>query len=304
VATAASPAPSVYHQDGVFLTAGNFALANGLNDDPDADASTLSLLIDGTWLSFDIETDNIATLAVTSQALYAVGRNGLFLRVDLPVPSDWQAAADRTTMSVIRDAHKFGELTRCRAVGDAAFVVGQCGQVYRLVGNRVDEYSFRLRSDEGPDFEDIGGLSDSLLYACGVGGAVYRFDGQRWRAMDVPTDVNLSGVVVESERSIYFCGDGGTLLHLLDDKWVVYEGDPERNYWDICLYRGAPVLAHSSGLDRFADGSFEPLDPSPDPENTFYRLHSLGDRLLSTGPDDVFVIDGNGVRPIDVPGRP
>lgn len=295
---------SIFHQDGVLAGKDDLVLANAFNDDPDADASQLAVLDAGTWMSFDIETDRIVTLARTRDAVYAVGRNGLYLRIALPLPPDRPAVIAATSMSVIRDAHAFGELTRARPVGDAAFVVGQCGQVYRLADNGYQEYSFGLRDDDGPDLEGIGGLSDAFLFACGVGGVILRCDGRRWMELDSPTDVNLSAVLVENERSVFFCGDAGTLVHLQDDQWTVHESDPERNYWDICLFAGAPLLVHGSGLDQFVAGSFRPLDPSPSPDNTFYRADADAMKLLSTGPDDVFIIEAGTVRSIPVPGRP
>jgi len=298
------PSPSIFHQDGVLLDASTIALANAFNDDPDGSVSQLAVLNAGTWMSFDVPSDRIVTLAMTGRTMYAVGLAGLFLRVALPLPPDRQGVIQHISMSVIREAHEIGELTRCRPVGNVAFTVGQCGQVYRLTEQGFDEFSFGLRGEDGPDFEDIGGTSESLLYACGIGGAVFRFDGKRWMQLDSPTDTNLSGVLVESDRSVYFCGDGGTLLHLRDQQWFIFEGEPDRNYWDICHYRDAPILAHASGIDRFDGQSFQPLDPSPAPDNTFYRLHALGDQLLSTGPDDLFLITPRRVVPIAVPGRP
>lgn len=295
---------SIFHQDGILLDPHTIALADAFNDEPDGSASQLDLLNAGAWLSFDIPTDRIVTLATTGQTMYAVGRAGLFLRVALPLPRDRADVIPRISMAVIKDVHQTGELTRCRAVGKAAFAVGQCGQVYRLTEQGFDDFSFGLRGDGGPDFEDVGGVSESLLYACGIGGTVFRFDGRRWKQLDSPTDANLSGVLVESESSVYFCGDGGTLLHLRDDHWSTFDSDPDRNYWDICRYRETPVLAHVSGLDLFDGQSFKALDPSPEPDNTFYRLHALGDQLLSTGPDDLFLVSPRGVQPIAVPGRP
>jgi hypothetical protein len=295
---------SVFHQDGVLAGKDDVVLANAFNDDPDADASQLAILNSGSWMSFDIETDRIVTLARTRHAVYAVGRNGLYLRIPLPLPPDRQAVIGATSMSVIRDAHAFGELTRARPVGDVSYVVGQCGQVYRLAENGYQEVSFGLRSDDGPDLEGIGGLSDAFLFACGVGGVILRCDGKRWLELDSPTDVNLSAVLVENERSVFFCGDAGTLVHLRDDRWTIHEGDPDRNYWDICLFAGNPLLVHGSGLDQFVGGNFQPLDPSPGPDNTFYRVHADEMKLLSTGPDDVFIIESGTVRSIPVPGRP
>lgn len=296
-------AKSVFHQDGVLVDSQTIVLANAFHGDPDAPNSQLAVLNAGTWMQFEIKTDSIVTLAATRDDLYAVGRNGLFLRMALPLPLDRAGVLACTTMAVIREAHKFGELTRCRAVGDAAYVVGQCGQVYRLSPSGFDEFSFGLRSDDGPDLEDVGGFSASALYACGTGGAVLRFDGARWQHLDSPTNANLSGIFVESERSAYFCGDAGILIHLIDDQWFSFVSDVERNYWDICCFRGAIVLAHGSGLDSFDGSSFRPLDPAPAADNTFYRVCAHGDLLLSTGPDDLFIVEPNSVRPIAVPGR-
>ena len=299
-----APGSTIFHQDGVLFGEHDIALANAFNDDPNGSSSTLAIRNSGSWMSFDIETDRLVSIAATRRALFAMGRAGLILRVALPLPSDRPSVIQRISMFVISEVHSTGELVRCRAIGDVAFAVGQCGQVYRLTGQGFDEFSFGLRGDDGPDFEDVGGVDESLLYACGIGGAVFRFDGTRWERLDAPTDANLSGVLVESARSVYFCGDGGLLLHLLDGRWQVHEGPADRNYWDICSFRGTPVLAHSSGIDRFDGLAIQPFDAQPSPHNTFNHLHASGGRLLSIGPDDLFVIEAGSVQAIAVPGRP
>jgi hypothetical protein len=298
------PGSTIFHQDGILLGASDIALANAFNNDPDGSTSRLALRDAGTWMSFDVETDRLVSLAATSRTLFAMGREGLILRVELPLPPDRPSVLQRISMFVISDVHRTGELVRCRAVGDVAFAVGQCGQVYRLTEQRFEKFSLGLRADDSPDFEDVGGVDESLLYACGIGGAVFRFNGARWDSLDAPTDANLSGVLVESARSVYFCGDGGLLLHLLDGRWHVHEGPTDRNYWDVCSFRGAPVLAHSSGIDSFDGHNIRPLDAQPPSDNTFNRLHAVDGRLLSTGPDDLFLIEAGVVQAIAVPGRP
>lgn len=296
---------TIFHQDGLLLSPRDIVLVNGFNDAPADPISQFAVFNAGTWKQFEIDTDHMVSVAISaSPCIYAIGRNGLFLRVKLPIPTDWDGIAAAMQFDIIPEAHKFGDLTRCRGVGDAAFAIGQCGQVYRLAEDGFQEYSFGLRSLDGWSLEDIGGTSDSVLYACGMGGVVIKFDGKRWERLDTPTNRNLSSVLVEHQDSVYFGGDAGTLLHLKDGAWDVCTGNPDRNYWDICTYRGSPVLAHSSGIDRYDGQSLVPLEHAPASENTFYRLFSAGDYLLSTGPDDLFVIDPQDARAVAVPGCP
>jgi hypothetical protein len=68
-------------------------------------------------------------------------------------------------------------------------------------------------------FRDLDGPNESLLYAVGGKGDVWRFDGQRWHQCDFPSNERLSTVTVAADGEVYITGEGGSLWIGREDSW-------------------------------------------------------------------------------------
>ena len=294
----------LYFTDGVVVRAGTMALGAGFNSAPDAACSRILFLLNGEWHDMDVETDAIVSISATRAEVFAVGVNGLTVMLPLAPGVSLEGLADAIEMRVIDEAMDFGELTRIRVIGSQPYCCGQCGQVYQFthgVWRRIDA---GLRSDDGPDFEDIDGSGPSHLHAVGIEGAVYRFDGYRWSSVDVPTNVNLSNVRYVSPDLVYVCGDHGTVLRGESGRWsFVGERVADRHYWGLAELDGTIYLSHSAGIDRIIGDSVEPVDLSQFASASFNRVHGRDGELWSIGEDDLLRFDKNGWARINVPVR-
>lgn len=68
-------------------------------------------------------------------------------------------------------------------------------------------------------FSDIDGFSVNDLYAAGGRGDVWHFDGQCWRQIPFPSNVDLYNVCCGGDGQVYIAGSGGCLFQGRDDRW-------------------------------------------------------------------------------------
>jgi hypothetical protein len=68
-------------------------------------------------------------------------------------------------------------------------------------------------------FADLDGPNESLLYAVGGKGDVWRFDGKLWHQCDFPSNEALSTVTVAPDGNVYITGEGGSLWIGAEDTW-------------------------------------------------------------------------------------
>ena len=94
------------------------------------------------------------------------------------------------------------------------------GQVYRWDGS---SWQAEVLTPINGFFTSIHGTSASNVWAVGLGGA-RRFDGQTWRAVDPPLQVNLQGVRVESPTQAWVVGEASLGGDGIVMRWRQAEG--------------------------------------------------------------------------------
>ena len=85
-----------------------------------------------------------------------------------------------------------GYLEDVAPIGDAVFVCGAQGQVYRLRGQQWEAIHSGIHVPfNGEDVErmllSIAGFAENDLYVCGFEGEVWHFNGKKWSELDSPS---------------------------------------------------------------------------------------------------------------------
>lgn len=106
---------------------------------------------------------------------------------------------------------------------------------------------------------DIAGVAHDDLYACGVAGALWHWNGRTWRRLEIPSDEHLHSIHIASDGQVWVCGHNGTLL----------KGNQERgfrsllgekcsdHFWSIREFDGAVYLGSTKGLFSYQDQSLK-----------------------------------------------
>lgn len=290
--------------DGCVIREGVLLLAAGFNSDSDQENSRVVYTLDGEWHHFDVEEDAVISVAVADDKGYVIGARGSVFEVPLgpnvhidnidDVIRDW-------TIGAVDD---LGELTRVRVIAGVPYCCGQSGQVYRLDGSKWLRADKGLRSNTGPDLEDIAGSAPDDLYAVGLGGALHHFDGRKWSRIDIQTNLNISNIRRGPDGLYRLCGDDGLLMSGSGSEWMsLADAVPDKNYWGLEWFNGAFYLAHGRGVDCLIGQELSPVAMQIPGRLTFHRLQSGQGLLFSFGTDDLLRFDGHQWVRIVVPAR-
>ncbi len=158
------------------------------------------------------------------------------------------------------DPGKWPSTLRLKCIRGYTFAVGVGRGVYK----RVDAGTW-LAVDAGlprPDevttrmgFEDIDAFSESDMYAVGGHGDVWHFDGQAWKQMGFPSNVQLATVTCAGDGNVYISGEGGSLWVGQKSTWKsVYRGTSTVPWNDVRWFQDKLWLASNYQFYQW-DGS-------------------------------------------------
>jgi hypothetical protein len=75
-------------------------------------------------------------------------------------------------------------------------------------------------------FESIDGFNKNDLYAVGGKSDLWHFNGQQWRQIQLPTNIDMFTVCCAGDGYVYLGGTMGTIWYGRDDKWQLLD-NPE-----------------------------------------------------------------------------
>jgi hypothetical protein len=212
---------------------------------------------------------------------------------------------------VIRDQDKApverkGKLLRVRGIGQRAYVVGMGRQVYRRDDAHrwtpIDQ-SVLVPADNMQllGFNSIDGFSETDIYAVGLKGEIWHFNGKRWQQLDSPTNRILNDAVCAGDGQVYACGDEGFLLRGRNDNWsIITDESFKRDIWNLCWFADRLFIATTQGLFFLNDkGQVKSVDFGGDMPKTTYHLSARDGILWSIGSKDIMQFDGKTWTRID-----
>ncbi|MCL2912798.1 hypothetical protein L2725_03195 [Shewanella corallii] len=187
-------------------------------------------------------------------------------------------------------------------------------------GTAVEEESATLL---GGTFLSFDGFAADDIYAAGVDGDCWHYNGQQWQPLDIPTDQDIHTVCCAGNGKVYLGCGGGILLEGRGDNW---QQIPIKAYDDTTLitllhwfqerlyiipansvdgayeYDGKQLLPSQLGSLRvdtsnmFTDNILEAIrlsdKPGPTVPGAPNTICSCDDLLLVAGGNEVVVFDG------------
>jgi len=187
-----------------------------------------------------------------------------------------------------------------RRIGNGIYVIGMSRMVYR---RPIDEAIWRScdegvrvsrSSKEVAGFSSIGGESEKDIYAVGMRGEIWRFDGETWGKSDSGTNIGLYDIQVENKEKVYVCGDGGILLEGSRSRWRRIHNDATTDcFWSMAFLNQQLFLATDQGsIFTVKNDEVVPVSLSIGHDISTYSLHSADNVLLSVGSRDIVIFDG------------
>jgi hypothetical protein len=174
-----------------------------------------------------------------------------------------------------------------------AYAIGIRGMVYRL-----EKPSLWRRIDEGLpetfDGQAIHGFKANEIYAVGMGGQLWHYDGEKWRQRELPTNQNLTCVKCAGDGAVYIGGHDGVLFRGRLDQWVAlhHEETIDEDVWDLEWFDGALYVSTIDSVFRLKKTTFERIDFGTQKVNSCYQLSAAEGVLWSSGEFDVMSFDG------------
>jgi hypothetical protein len=198
-----------------------------------------------------------------------------------------------------------GPLRGVRAIGGCVYVVGMDRQAYLRRGENdwVSIAAGLPPGDQGAapvGLEAVDGFGEDDIYAVGWDGEIWHSNGTQWRSVASPTNLILTDVCCAGDGKVYACGRRGLLVVGRSDSWsVIVQGAIMEDIWGLAWFRDRLYLATFAALYALKDGVIAIVDTGSDPAETYYRLATWGNVLVSTGAKDVMAFDGAAWTRID-----
>jgi hypothetical protein len=205
---------------------------------------------------------------------------------------------DRVTQDIFANSSPSPKEKRARGIrsvheiGGYAHAIGIRGMVYRL-----DELDRWTRIDEGLpntfDGQAIHGFSGSELFAVGMKGDVWYFDGKVWSRQDIPTNANLTSVKCTPDGTVYIGGHAGILIRGQRNQWsLIDHSEMDEDIWDLEWFHGRLFVSTLDGLFVLQDNHLRPVAYGKQTPKSTYQLSTYGDVMWSNGENDIMEFDG------------
>jgi hypothetical protein len=215
----------------------------------------------------------LLSLGVNAVVHVAQGKD----RIGEPVDSSNQGPLHR---GVLRDL---------RVIDHVPFAAGMQRQVYRRDApgqwQRLDaSVVLPVGSQEIKGFNSIDGFSARDLYAVGLDGEIWSYDGKAWAQLDSPTSVSLQRVLCAPDGNVYAAGHAGTLLKGRGSAWQVIDlGGFRDTIWDICWFKERLFIGASRDLLVLGPSGATRIDMPLQAPRTFGRFATNGEVLWTIG---------------------
>ncbi|ASR09863.1 hypothetical protein CHY08_22270 (plasmid) [Rhizobium leguminosarum bv. viciae] len=203
---------------------------------------------------------------------------------DIEIANSADETYEKISGAGLMGARALGAVTRIREIGSTLFVCGNYGQVYRrdetswtpidgeltklgksalnltfpdaasVSDDMLRQFTQSMR--QAPNFNDIGGISETDIYVCGNGGNLFHYDGKAWAKIDIKTDAILTAMHCISADEVLVVGEDGIVLtgNARAGFRSLGEFFPGDYIWSVRSFQGRTYLGTLHGL-YVLDGS-------------------------------------------------
>lgn len=190
-------------------------------------------------------------------------------------------------------------LVEVRNIGGIAYTVGTRRSCYRRVDTGVwdclDAECYTAE-DSSAGFMSVHGFPQKEVYAVGLRGEIWEFDGKHWIQRESGTNVDLHKVLCAADKFVYAAGMDGTILKGRHDSWApLSDVDAGYEFWGIQDFKGKIYFTANARLvlELRKQGGLKLVDFGECPiPSTAYHLTLGADALYSFGAKNVVKFDG------------
>jgi hypothetical protein len=233
--------------------------------------------LDGEFTHFRIPWP---TTSITASAdplvLYSMGPDG-----DIHVFGD-----DGGHRETVDGPERHGLLRAMCMIGGVNIAVGMQRQVVRrnADGSWESIAASILNTDGIRGFNTLAAYSPQEIYVAGLAGEVWRFDGQQWQRLDVPTSLALQHIVCADDGLVYIVGQAGLILAGRDTRWTVLDtGKQIGDLWGCAWFDGHLYVASSRGVYKWTGAVLSACDIGATQEGSASYLMAGHGMLWSIG---------------------
>jgi len=189
------------------------------------------------------------------------------------------------------DRKIYGDVARVRNISGRAHAIGSGGSAYRQVAEQSLE-AILSGTDPEATLMDVDGFSHNEIYAVGLAGKIFRFDGKRWHEISSPTNVMLTGVHCAPDGKVYISGTKGTIISGRHNSFAVYDIEVEFDFRGISSFSSKVFVASGAQLFEVGVNGLVAVQFGLDRPVTTGSLSEGQDVLWSIGEQDVLSFDG------------
>lgn len=158
-------------------------------------------------------------------------------------------------------------IVRLVRVGTSVYAIGSGFRVYKRINHQIwQENSQSIPLPEGYTqrkaealtrslFQDMAGFSESDMYAVGGTGAIYHFDGDKWKQLAFPTNKLLYTVCCAGDGFVYIADFDGAVWKGRNEQWEkIIHGGMSMPFLDMAWFDGRLWCASDYGIWVLEEG--------------------------------------------------
>lgn len=261
------------------------------HDEEEADMTLMLRFMNGSWANFEIDAPTVAHCAFESNGrhVYSLTPFG-----DVHVASPSGFALEKVDSDASSSPNRLRHMRDLKRVGDSLFSVGMGRMAYeRAVDGTWRKIDHGMRNMAGGGLLSVDGCDREHVYACGMGGQIWCFDGSGWMQVDSPTNLKLEQVLVCSPSEVMLTGAKGLVIKGDGRHWkTLNPTDSRSTLWGLAKFGDKVYVADNARIYVVDGDDLVPVDlPFEDPLSTG-RLHAKDGMLWSIGERDLLSFDG------------
>jgi hypothetical protein len=202
--------------------------------------------------------------------------------------------------------NRYGYVNKIALIEGELYVCGYARQVYRRQQAQwvhIDQGMIAGVDSVGVSLESMDGRSHRDIYAVGLKGEMWHYDGKHWDQIDSPTNQHLMEVYCTTSHLTYAVGKGGVVVRGNGTRWEVLQNPAfAGDLWGVVAFRDEIYVAGFDGLARIDGNDIVPIDTGLGKPTPGYRLRTGPPGVLwSIGNDHLLRFDGQNWEEIVCP---
>ena len=191
--------------------------------------------------------------------------------------------------------NRYGYVNKIANIAGKLYVCGYGRQVYKQENNKwihIDKGMILPPGTLGKSLQSIDGFSTNDIYAVGLDGEIWHYDGKQWHAIQSPTNQHLHEVCCCANGWVYACGGGGVVLKGRDGKWEIIENKIflQENIWGLAYFRNNIYVAACGGIAIIENNKLKLIDTG---------IKNIVGGKLRAGAEKLYYIEGDHIYEFD-----